>query len=121
MEKDSPLTPPAPDSPQDTIAQPLSPNIPAEFLKKLAEAEDMVTKLQQQNLTQREELENIHQTLEKEARMKYRGCNHPARSKLRYRNNSQDSRLELRTSERFPPLRSMLVPRSRRSRSVGEQ
>ena len=115
MEENSPRTAPA--SPQDTIAQPLSPSIPAEFLKKLAEAEDMVTKLQQQNQTQREELENIHQTLEKEARMKYRGCNHPARStRLRQRNNSQDSRLEVRTSERFPPLRSMLLPRSRRSR-----
>ena len=92
----------------------------------------MVAQLQQQNLSQREELESIHQSLEREARMKYRGCNHPSKStRLRRTSNSssfdgrdlggtrtssQDSRLDLRISERFPPLRSMLVPRSRRPR-----
>ena len=57
-----------PASPAPASAQP--PSIPAEFLKKLAEAEDLVAQLQQQNLSQREELDNIHQSLEREARMK---------------------------------------------------
>ena len=119
-------------SPPAASAQPASPNIPPEFLKKLAEAEEMVAQLQRQNTSQREELDNIHHSLEREARLKYRGCNHPSKStRLRRTSNSssfdgrdlagtrtgsQDSRLNLRTSERFPPLRSMLVPRSRRPR-----
>ena len=105
----------------------------------------MVKKLQRQNLSQKEELDSIHNSLEREARMKYRGCNHPKKSYrqrhlsnassmdgssrdtfpmgARTRNSSQDSqyvsmsRLELsRNSERFPPLKAMAVPRSRRQR-----
>ena len=127
VETPRPVPASAQTSPQPGPAQSQPPQVPPEFLKKLAEAEDLVTKLQQQNQTQREELENIQQSLEKEARMKYRGCNHPTRStRLRQRNNSQDSqyvsgsRLDLRASDRFPPLRSLLVPRSRRARSDGQ-
>ena len=92
----------------------------------------MVAQLQRQNHSQREELENIQHSLEREARLKYRGCNHPSKSTRlrrtsnsssfdgrdlgRMRTSSQDSRLNMRSSERFPPLRSMLVPRSRRLR-----
>ena len=127
--------------------QPESPSIPPDFLRKLSEAEDMVKKLQRQNLSQKEELDSIHNSLEREARMKYRGCNHPKKSYrqrhlsnassmdgssrdtfpmgARTRTSSQDSqyvsmsRLELsnsRNSERFPPLKAMAVPRSRRQR-----
>ena len=122
--------------------------IPEDFLKKLAETEDLVSQLQQQNKNQREELDNIHNALEKEARMKYRGCNHPSKGfryrhasnnssfdgstrelRARTRNSSQDSqyvsssRLDLSMSrnssllsDRFPPLRALAVPRSRRQR-----
>ena len=134
---------------QDSFAQ-YSPtsatatNIPPDFLKKLSEAEDLVKKLQQQNRSQQEELDSIHSSLEREARMKYRGCNHPSKSfrhrhnsnnssfdgshrdlhpVLRTRNSSHDSqyvsasRLDIsRTSDRFPPLKAMAVPRSRRQR-----
>ena len=118
--------------------------IPSDVLRKLAEAEGLVTQLQKQNASQREELDAIHSSLEREARIKYRGCNHPSRS-FRYRNvsnnssfdggssrdlaaqrtrnSSQDSqyisasRLDLsRNSERFPPLKALAVPRSRRQR-----
>ena len=134
---------------QERIAQikPDSPTIPPDFLRKLSEAEDMVKKLQRQNLSQKEELDSIHNSLEREARMKYRGCNHPKKSfrqrhlsntssmdgssrdtfltGARTRTSSQDSqyvsmsRLELsvsRNSERFPPLKAVAVPRSRRQR-----
>ena len=132
---------------EENIAQtpPEIQTIPSDFLRKLSEAEDMVKKLQRQNLSQKEELDSIHNSLEREARMKYRGCNHPKKSYrqrhlsnassmdgssrdtfpmgARTRNSSQDSqyvsmsRLELsRNSERFPPLKAMAVPRSRRQR-----
>ena len=132
---------------EENIAQtpPETQTIPSDFLRKLSEAEDMVKKLQRQNLSQKEELDSIHNSLEREARMKYRGCNHPKKSYrqrhlsnassmdgssrdtfpmgARTRNSSQDSqyvsmsRLELsRNSERFPPLKAMAVPRSRRQR-----
>ena len=132
---------------KENIAQtpPEIQTIPSDFLRKLSEAEDMVKKLQRQNLSQKEELDSIHNSLEREARMKYRGCNHPKKSYrqrhlsnassmdgssrdtfpmgARTRNSSQDSqyvsmsRLELsRNSERFPPLKAMAVPRSRRQR-----
>ena len=132
---------------EEKIAQtpPEIQTIPSDFLRKLSEAEDMVKKLQRQNLSQKEELDSIHNSLEREARMKYRGCNHPKKSYrqrhlsnassmdgssrdtfpmgARTRNSSQDSqyvsmsRLELsRNSERFPPLKAMAVPRSRRQR-----
>ena len=132
---------------EEKIAQtpPETQTIPSDFLRKLSEAEDMVKKLQRQNLSQKEELDSIHNSLEREARMKYRGCNHPKKSYrqrhlsnassmdgssrdtfpmgARTRNSSQDSqyvsmsRLELsRNSERFPPLKAMAVPRSRRQR-----
>ena len=137
------------DTNEERIAhtQPESPTIPPDFLRKLAEAEDMVKKLQRQNLSQKEELDSIHNSLEREARMKYRGCNHPRKSYrqrhlsntssvdgasrdtfmtgARTRNSSQDSqyvsmsRLDLslsRNSERFPPLKAVAVPRSRRQR-----
>ena len=132
---------------QERIAQiqPESPTIPPDFLRKLSEAEDMVKKLQRQNLSQKEELDSIHNSLERETRMKFRGCNHPKKSfRQRHLSNtssmegssrdtfltgartgSQDSqyvsmsRLELsvsRNSERFPPLKAVAVPRSRRQR-----
>ena len=119
-------------------------NVPSDLLRKLAEAEGLVSQLQQQNASQREELDAIHSSLEREARMKYRGCNHPSRgfryrnlsnnssfdggssrdlAPQRTRNSSQDSqyisasRLDLsRTSDRFPPLKALAVPRSRRQR-----
>ena len=118
--------------------------VPNDLLKKLAEAEDLVTQLKRQNASQREELDSIHSSLEREARIKYRGCNHPSRG-FRYRNlsnnssfdggisrdlvaqrtrnSSQDSqyisasRLDLsRNSDKFPPLKALAVPRSRRQR-----
>ena len=134
---------------EEKIAQtpPEIQTIPSDFLRKLSEAEDMVKKLQRQNLSQKEELDSIHNSLEREARMKYRGCNHPKKSfrqrhlsntssmdgssrdtfltGARTRTSSQDSqyvsmsRLELsvsRNSERFPPLKAVAVPRSRRQR-----
>ena len=132
---------------QERIAQiqPESPTIPPDFLRKLSEAEELVKKLQRQNLSQKEELDSIHNSLEREARMKFRGCNHPKKSfRQRHLSNtssmegssrdtfltgartgSQDSqyvsmsRLELsvsRNSERFPPLKAVAVPRSRRQR-----
>ena len=55
-------------------------SVPPEFLQKLSETEEMVRRLQQQNLSQKEELEAIHAGLEREARLRYRGCNHPSRS-----------------------------------------
>ena len=120
-------------------------SVPPEFLQKLSETEEMVRRLQQQNLSQKEELEAIHAGLEREARLRYRGCNHPSRSfrsrhasssrsldpgpgpRRAARTVSQDSpshyvsasRLELaasRTSDRFPPLKAVAVPRSRRPR-----
>ena len=120
-------------------------SVPPEFLQKLSETEEMVRRLQQQNLSQKEELEAIHAGLEREARLRYRGCNHPSRSfrsrhasssrsldpgpgpRRAARTVSQDSpshyvsasRLDLaasRTSDRFPPLKAVAVPRSRRPR-----
>ena len=68
-------------------------SIPPDFLQKLAETEDLVKRLQQQNLSQKQELDHIHSSLEKEARMKYRGCNHPSKS-FRFRHNSNGSSLD---------------------------
>ena len=59
---------------------PTPPSIPAEFLKKLAEAEDLVNQLQRENASQREELAAIKHTVERDSRMKYKGCNHPVRT-----------------------------------------
>ena len=121
-------------------------SVPPEFLQKLSETEEMVRRLQQQNLSQKEELEAIHAGLEREARLRYRGCNHPSRSfRSRHASSSRSldpgpgprrgarvavsqdspshyvsaSRLDLaasRTSDRFPPLKAVAVPRSRRPR-----
>ena len=123
-----------------------SASVPPEFLQKLSETEEMVRRLQQQNLSQKEELEAIHAGLEREARLRYRGCNHPSRSfRSRHASSSRSldpgpgprrgarvavsqdspshyvsaSRLDLaasRTSDRFPPLKAVAVPRSRRPR-----
>ena len=121
-------------------------SVPPEFLQKLSETEEMVRRLQQQNLSQKEELEAIQAGLEREARLRYRGCNHPSRSfRSRHASSSRSldpgpgprraarvavsqdspshyvsaSRLDLaasRTSDRFPPLKAVAVPRSRRPR-----
>ena len=121
-------------------------SVPPEFLQKLSETEEMVRRLQQQNLSQKEELEAIHAGLEREARLRYRGCNHPSRSfRSRHASSSRSldpgpgprraarvavsqdspshyvsaSRLDLaasRTSDRFPPLKAVAVPRFRRPR-----
>ena len=137
----SPSPPTVVDNIQEEIAQQ---TIPPDVLKKLAEAEEMVRKLHKENQSQREELDHIHSSLEREARMKYRGCNHPSKSfRLRHnsnsssldgstrdmlsssrtRNSSHDSqyvsmsRIDLsRPNDRFPPLRAIAVPRSRRQR-----
>lgn len=116
---------------------PTPPSIPAEFLKKLAEAEDLVNQLQRENASQREELAAIKHTVERDSRMKYKGCNHPVRTTRhrigtssksldsretsagpnRMRGNIRDyrsvstSKIDLKQSERFPPLKAMSVSR----------
>jgi len=139
--------PSPPPSADKTVSSPPStpPTIPAEFLKKLAEAEELVNQLQRENSNQREELAAIKHTVERDARMKYRGCNHPART-VRHRlgttttSKSLDSRetsvvvgrarggyrsvstskTDLRHSERFPPLKAMSVSRIPRVGREGE-
>eukprot|EP00092_Neocalanus_flemingeri_P035523 GFUD01038665.1.p1 GENE.GFUD01038665.1~~GFUD01038665.1.p1 ORF type:complete len:412 (-),score=128.46 GFUD01038665.1:120-1355(-) len=144
-------TPPSKLSPSsfELIAQrsPTPPTIPSEFLKKLAEAEDLVNQLQRENESQREELAAIKNTVERDTRMKYRGCNHPVRNfrnrmgtssksfdsrepsagSIRIRGNIRDyrststSKLDLKQSERFPPLKAMSVSRRpRRPSREGE-
>merc|ERR1711892_220264 len=125
---------------------PTPPRVPAEFLKKLAEAEELVNQLQRENASQREELAAIKNTVERDARMKYRGCNHPVRN-MRHRlgtsSKSLDSRepsagpnrirggirdyrsvstskIDLKHSERFPPLKAMSVSRMPRSHREGD-
>jgi len=118
--------------------------IPPAFLKKLAEAEDLVNQLQRENSSQREELAAIKYTVERDTRMKFRGCNHPVRtfrSRMGANSKSMDSRepsagsirikesigrdyrsistskLDLKQSERFPPL-GVVSRRPRGSRDV---
>jgi len=144
-----PSPPPSTDpSVSELFAQrsPTPPRVPAEFLKKLAEAEELVNQLQRENASQREELAAIKNTVERDARMKYRGCNHPVRN-MRHRlgtsSKSLDSRepsagpnrirggirdyrsvstskIDLKHSERFPPLKAMSVSRMPRSHREGD-
>ena len=141
MHVQSTPSPPATADPSITelFAQrtPTPPDIPADFLKKLSEAEDMVNQLRRENESQREELAAIKHTVERDTRLKYKGCNHPTRplrhrlgatsksldtrehsaGTSRIRANIRDyrsvstSKIDVRQNERFPPLKAVSVSR----------
>jgi len=93
-------------------------SVPPDFLRKLAEAEEMVQTLRKQNDQQQAELlelrGSMEKTLERSNRMKYRGCNHPTRTRLSrgVSLSSSTTSSMARSVGRFPPL-----PSSRRGAS----
>ncbi|XP_023321951.1 uncharacterized protein LOC111696553 isoform X2 [Eurytemora carolleeae] len=93
---------------------------PPEVLKKLTEAEEMLIRLREENVNQREELDQLKSFVLKEMRMKYKGCNHP--TKLRLSQGSRSTSItRLDISQGFPPLKPITVtPRRTRSMNRGE-
>jgi len=91
-------------------------SVPSDFLRKLAEAEELVQTLRKQNDQQQAELlelrGSMEKTLERTNRMKYRGCNHPTRTRLNrgVSLSSSTASSMSRSVGRFPPL-----PSSRRA------
>jgi len=91
-------------------------SVPPDFLRKLAEAEELVQTLRKQNDQQQAELlelrGSMEKTLERSNRMKYRGCNHPTRTRLNrgVSLSSSTTSSMARSVGRFPPL-----PSSRRT------
>merc|ERR1719323_549863 len=85
-------------------------SVPPDFLKKLAEAEELVQTLRKQNDQQQAELlelrGSMEKTLERTNRMKYRGCNHPTRTRLNrgVSLSSSTTSSMARSVGRFPPL-----------------
>jgi len=87
-------------------------SVPPDFLRKLAEAEELVQTLRKQNDQQQAELlelrGSMEKTLERSNRMKYRGCNHPTRTRLNrgVSLSSSTTSSMARSVGRFPPLPS---------------
>ena len=94
-----------------------APEVSAELFKKLQRTENLVNHLKNENKNQREELAELRLSLDQDSKLKYRGCNHPAKRQLR---NSGDSKQRSSSLVRMSPQKTGKLPllKSRISRFV---